>query len=79
MLASGVLLGFAPVTNAALRKFGNCQAMNNVYPHGVGISGSVDRTTEKVRVKNFRVDAELYRAQSKNLDRDGDGIACEKL
>ncbi len=58
--------------------FANCDALNAVYPHGVGMPGAVDRVTDgKPGVRNFTADAELYNA-NKGSDRDRDGIACEK-
>ena len=66
--------------HAAPRKFGNCDTMNNVYPHGVGLPGAKDNVGSRKDgpVTNFKRDAALYRAQAKTLDRDNDGIACEK-
>ena len=67
----------AAATAAPLKKFTNCAALNRVYKHGVGRKGAVDKTKSKP-VKTFRVDNRLYAALPKNLDRDRDGIACEK-
>jgi Excalibur calcium-binding domain len=79
VLAASLICGFARGASAAERKFRNCETLNNVYPHGVGLPGAVDRVSgSKNRVTNFAKKAGVYRAQSKNLDRDGDGIACEK-
>jgi hypothetical protein len=69
-------VAIVPGARAAPRKFGNCKTMNSVYPHGVGRSGAVDRGATKV--KNFHIDAALYAMNRKALDRDDDGIACEK-
>lgn len=79
LIASFVGLAVPPSAGAAERKFKNCTTLNNVYPHGVGLPGAVDSVSgRKKRVTNFKRDASIYRAQSKNLDRDNDGIACEK-
>ena len=55
----------------------NCTALNKVYKHGVGRSGARDKTSGK-RVTNFRVTTKVYNLNKKRLDRDKDGIACEK-
>jgi hypothetical protein len=55
----------------------NCKALNRVYPHGVGRYGARDHTSG-MPVTNFRRSNRLYRL-NRGLDRDKDGIACEKL
>lgn len=70
------------VTNAATptTKFANCTALNKVYKHGVGQRGAKDKTSGKP-VRTFYASTPLYTAIIKNnrgLDRDRDGIACEK-
>ena len=70
----------APTTpGPVLPRFHNCAELNAVYPHGVGRSGAVDRTSGSQLVTTFLVDDALYLAQPGTLDRDNDGIACEKL
>lgn len=71
--AAPVLIG-APA--AASSDYANCKALNADYPHGVGKPGAVD-STSKTPVTTFTVDADVYKA-NRSLDRDGDGIACEK-
>ena len=54
--------------------------MNKRYPHGVGRYGAHDHTTG-VPVTNFKHSTRLYKTAmhyNKGLDRDKDGIACEK-
>ena len=54
--------------------------MNRNYPHGVGHYGAHDKTTG-VPVTNFKHSTRLYRLAmhyNRGLDRDKDGIACEK-
>jgi hypothetical protein len=66
------------VTHAASGKFKNCKALNAKYSHGVGRPGAKDHTKSKRGpVVNFTVDAKVYAANS-GLDRDKDGVACEK-
>lgn len=68
------------------RHFRNCKALNKVYKHGVGKKGAKDKTSGK-KVTNFKVNTTLYKANNGprnvrtgeyDLDRDNDGIACEK-
>ncbi|MFF2030345.1 excalibur calcium-binding domain-containing protein [Arthrobacter sp. NPDC058192] len=74
-----------PATAAAPKSYKNCTELNKVYPHGVGRKGAWDKTSGK-RVTNFRVDSTLYSYNDGaarhrgeyDLDRDNDGIACEK-
>jgi hypothetical protein len=57
--------------------FRNCSALNRVYPHGVGRYGARDHTRTGNPVTNFRRSTRLY-LRNRGLDRDKDGIACEK-
>jgi hypothetical protein len=66
--------------NAAPPLYKNCTNLNKKYPHGLGKVGARDRTSG-TPVKNFKRSTKLYnRAMSYNrsLDRDKDGVACEK-
>ena len=59
----------------------NCTAVNKRYPHGVGRNHAHDHTSG-VPVTNFKHSTRLYKLAmhyNKGLDRDRDGIACEKL
>lgn len=61
---------------AKTSKFLNCQALNKVYPGGAANS----KTSKNKGTKNrFRwvVDTQVYKA-NQTLDRDKDGIACER-
>jgi len=69
---------FAPT--ALKYKFKNCTALNKVYQHGVGRSNAKDHTSG-TPVTTFRHSTKLYKkiiGYRKGLDRDKDGIACEK-
>lgn len=58
----------------------NCTQLNKQWPHGVGRKNAVDKTTGK-KVTNFYRNTKQYNlAEGHNgtLDRDNDGIACEK-
>jgi len=70
----------ALVPVAAKYKFANCTALNKVYAHGVGKSGAHDKTSG-TPVTNFKRSTSLYKKvirHNSGLDRDRDGIACEK-
>ena len=55
----------------------NCTAMHAKYKHGVGRKGARDKVTSGKPVTNFYVSTTIYNA-NKKLDRDRDGVACEK-
>jgi hypothetical protein len=58
----------------------NCTNFNKRYPHGVGKLLARDHTSGEP-VTNFKRSTRLYRiamSYNKGLDRDKDGIACEK-
>lgn len=65
-------------------KFTSCKAMNSVYKHGDGKPTAVDKTSG-TRVTTFLKSTALYdkivaygKSQDRNMDRDKDGIACER-
>jgi hypothetical protein len=66
----------AGTSQGAARSFKNCTALHRVYHHGVGRPGAHDHTSG-TPVTNFKRSSSLYRA-NRSLDRDRDGIACEK-
>lgn len=58
----------------------SCTAVQQTYPHGVGRTTAKDRTSG-VPVTSFTKNNAIYAAAVKarpGLDRDKDGIACEK-
>lgn len=62
-------------------KFDNCREMNRVYPNGVGKVGAKDSTSTGRPVTAFIRNTALYNSivrNNANLDRDKDGIACER-
>jgi len=67
---------------AAKYKFKNCTALNKVYPHGVGKSNARDKVRGKTKpVTSFKRSTSLYKkivGYRHDLDRDKDGVACEK-
>ena len=67
----------ATASSASVAAYPNCKALNRTYPHGVGRVGARDHTKSGDPVTNFRRSNLFYR-QNSGLDRDKDGIACEK-
>jgi hypothetical protein len=75
---------FLSVASAAGAKippvYKNCTALNKKYRHGVGRANAHDKTSG-TPVTTFVRSNRLYRlamSYNKGLDRDKDGIACEK-
>jgi hypothetical protein len=65
---------------AAPPLYQNCTNLNKKYPHGLGKVGARDHTSG-TPVTNFKRSTKLYRlamSYNRGLDRDKDGIACEK-
>lgn len=59
----------------------NCTALNKTYPHGVGRTNAHDHVSSGRPVTTFRRSNKLYQqamSYNRGLDRDRDGIACEK-
>lgn len=82
-VTAGLLTGFAALPAEAKTKpkppvYKNCAALNKAYAHGVAKKGAKDHVSGKAKpVTNFTVNDAVYNA-NKKLDRDKDGIACEK-
>jgi hypothetical protein len=60
----------------------NCTNLNKKYPHGLGKLKARDRTSGTRPVTNFKRSTKLYNlamSYNRGLDRDKDGVACEKL
>ncbi|WP_312719991.1 excalibur calcium-binding domain-containing protein [Mobilicoccus sp.] len=82
-VAAPLTLATAPAADAATAasKYRNCAALHRDYPNGVGRRGAVDRANGGPKsnpVRNFTRNDRLYNSLSKSLDRDRDGIACER-
>lgn len=85
-----VALGIAAPASAAPKaaSYANCAALNAVYPHGVGRTGAKDHVSGKTKpVTTFTVSTTVYNlnngphvtgSKEYDLDRDNDGVACEK-
>ena len=81
VLAFALVVGTAaPATAASVKTYPNCTALHTKYPGGVAKAGvkynKVNGRNMKFKVKPYIATA-LYNA-NKKLDRDKDGIACEK-
>jgi Excalibur calcium-binding domain len=74
-------IAFAGVAGAkAPLVYKNCTNLNKKYPHGVGRLGARDKTSG-APVTTFKRSTLIYRramSYNRGLDRDKDGIACEK-
>jgi Excalibur calcium-binding domain len=58
----------------------NCTSLHKRYPHGLGKLGARDHTSG-TPVTTFRRSTRIYRlamSYNRDLDRDQDGIVCEK-
>jgi hypothetical protein len=79
---AGSVLAPAPAAAASAKSYKNCTQLNAKYKHGVEKSAGtkdVVRSGGKTIKRNSQayVSKSLYNA-NKGLDRDKDGIACEK-
>ena len=74
VIVYGLLVGVSSVS--ASGSYPNCTAMHTKYRHGIGKVGAHDHTSG-VPVTNFYRSNRLYYL-NRRLDRDKDGIACEK-
>jgi Excalibur calcium-binding domain len=80
LLATLLAPGLSAARSAIPYRWKNCTIVNKRFPHGVGKLRAHDRTSG-TPVTNFRRSTLIYlRAMHYNrgLDRDKDGIACEK-
>lgn len=80
-LAACCLLTASPAAAAVPAKYANCTNLQKSYPHGVGKANATDKVSSGHPVTTWKRDtAEYNRAMGHNrgLDRDRDGIACEK-
>ena len=80
LIAGGVALAAAPAQAAPPKpvKYANCAALNKVYKHGVAKKGGKDKVAKGSKpVTTFTVYTAAYNKNTA-LDRDKDGIACEK-
>lgn len=68
----------ALAAKVSVKKYKNCKALNKKYRHGVGKKTARDKVRGKTRpVTSFKKHNALYK-ENRHLDRDRDGVACEK-
>jgi hypothetical protein len=72
---AAIALIVAPAAEAK-RPFRNCTAVAVKHAHGIAKSAKTARTADGLTAAPF-ISASLY-AQEKGLDRDHDGVACER-
>ena len=59
-------------------KYKNCSALQKAYKHGVGKPKAKDRVAGRSKpVTTFTKNLKVYKL-NRHLDRDRDGIACER-
>jgi Excalibur calcium-binding domain len=72
----------ATAARAVAAPWNNCTQVHTRYAHGVGRAGAKDRVRGSTApVTTFKRSTHLYNLAMRNnrdLDRDGDGVACEK-
>ena len=80
-LAVAVVVVPAPAASAAV-SHANCTALQQTCPHGIGRANARDVVRGSTRtVTTFRRDTPGYERAvraNRDLDRDRDGVACEK-
>ncbi|PID05885.1 MULTISPECIES: excalibur calcium-binding domain-containing protein [unclassified Sporosarcina] len=76
LLACSIVLLPVQSTEAAAAKFKNCTQLNKSYPGGVAMNATVKNKGGKTKLKPA-IAASVYNSH-KSLDRDKDGIACER-
>jgi hypothetical protein len=81
VLIGAVALAAASTASARIPAlYRNCKTLNAKYPHGIGRTHAHDKTSGTPVTAFVRSD-HLYRvamSYNRGLDRDKDGIACEK-
>lgn len=80
VLGAGLIFGYTSYDTAEakskVKTYKNCTALNKDYKGGVAKSSKIKNKGGKTKYKPY-VSAKLYSA-NKKMDRDKDGIACEK-
>jgi|SRR5918994_340962 hypothetical protein len=81
--APAVVVAFTPTAAVAVPAlYDNCTNFHTKYRHGVGRAGARDKTRSGAPgVTTFLRSTRIYNIAMKwnaDLDRDGDGVACEK-
>ena len=84
VLAASIVAGGTATAQAAPTVYKNCTAVQKVYSGGIAKKSvtrnkvtSAGKTSYRALKGSVKKDDKLYNA-NKKLDRDADGIACEK-
>lgn len=84
VLTATAVVGGTSTAEAAPKTYANCTAVNKVYSGGIAKKSvtrnkvtSAGKTTYRALKGTVKKDDALY-AANKKMDRDADGIACEK-
>ena len=77
---SGLVLTAPAAEAGATGIYKNCTALNKKWAHGVGRNDAKDKTSGTPVTNFFHSTKQYKKAMNNNrgLDRDKDGIACEK-
>ena len=81
LLVASVAFAAGTAEAAAPPLYKNCTNLNKRYPHGLGKLGARDKTSDagdELQAQHEALPASRCR-YNRGLDRDKDGIACEKL
>lgn len=90
--SAALIIPLVPATSAdasiKAKHYTSCKKLNQAYPHGVGRKGAKDHHSKSSKaVTNFKVSTKVFKMNNGarnqatgeyDLDRDNDGIACEK-
>lgn len=79
--AAAVLPAHPAAAAATPPRYANCTALHQYYPHGIGRAGAVDRVRSGSPVTTWKRDTAGYNTAvgyNRDLDRDRDGVACER-
>ncbi len=80
LMSSGLVIAQPATANAApkVKRYANCAALNRDAAHGVARPGARDKVRGRTKpVTNFTLNLKVYKLNT-HLDRDKDGVACEK-
>ena len=78
LLAGGSVAVASPAAAATAPHYQNCTILHETYKHGVARKGAHDQVRGSTKpVTTFITNPAVYRANQR-LDRDRDGVACEK-
>ena len=72
------VLTLVPTAGATIpKRFANCKAVNAKYPHGIAKNAKRATSASGLTGRAF-VSSKFYGLYGKRLDRDNDGVFCER-